>query len=93
MYLLDEMECPDYAFQSIMEWARNCFEVGFDFNPKSKTHLANLKWIYISLHNSEQMMQGVMSIQLPDPQPDVKSMDVICYNFVPQLLSICRTKK
>jgi hypothetical protein len=21
MYLLDEMECPDYAFQSIMEWA------------------------------------------------------------------------
>jgi hypothetical protein len=29
MYLLDEMECPDYAFQHIMEWARKCFEAGF----------------------------------------------------------------
>ena len=45
MYLLDDMECPDYAFQCIMDWARNCFEAGFDFNPKSKTHLGNLKWI------------------------------------------------
>jgi hypothetical protein len=27
MYLLDAMECPDYAFKKIMEWARTCFEV------------------------------------------------------------------
>jgi hypothetical protein len=93
MYLLDEMECPDYAFQSIMEWARNCFEVGFDFNPKSKTRLANLKWMYNSLHNLEQMIPSVMSIQLPDPLPDVKSIDVICYDFVPQLLSILQNKE
>jgi len=56
MYLLDDMECPDYAFQSIMEWARNCFEAGFDFNPRSRTRLANLKWMYNSLHNSDQML-------------------------------------
>jgi hypothetical protein len=36
MYLLDEMECPDYAFQSIMEWAHKWYEAGFDFNPKCK---------------------------------------------------------
>jgi hypothetical protein len=31
------MECPDYAFKKIMEWARTtCFEAGFDFNPKRK---------------------------------------------------------
>jgi hypothetical protein len=39
MYLLDAMECPDYAFKAIMEWARKCFEAGFDFNPKCKTRL------------------------------------------------------
>jgi hypothetical protein len=55
MYLLDEMECPDYAFQSIMEWARKCFEAGFDFNPKFKTRMGNLNWMYDALHNAEQM--------------------------------------
>jgi hypothetical protein len=43
MYLLDDMECPEYAFQFIMDWAHNFFEAGFDFNPKSKTCLGNLK--------------------------------------------------
>jgi hypothetical protein len=93
MYLLDDMECPDYAFQRIMDWARNCFKAGFDFSPKSKTRLGNLKWMYDSLHNSEQMMPNVVSIQLPDPLPDVKSMDVICYDFVPQLLSILQNEE
>ena len=93
MYLLDDMECPDYAFQSIMEWARNGFEAGFDFNPKSKTRVANLKSMYHSLHNSEQMLPSVVSIELPDPLPDVKSMDVICYDFVPQLLSILQNRE
>jgi uncharacterized protein YbbC (DUF1343 family) len=34
-----------------------------------------------------------VSIQLPDPLPDTKSMGVICYNFVPQLLSILQNKE
>jgi hypothetical protein len=34
MYLLDDMECPDYAIKCIMDWAGSCFEAGFDFNPK-----------------------------------------------------------
>jgi hypothetical protein len=88
MYLLDDMECPDYAFQCIMDWARNCFEAGFDFNPISKTHLGHLKWMYDSLHNAEQMLPNVVPIKLSDPLPDTKSMGVICYDFVPQLLLI-----
>jgi hypothetical protein len=71
MYLLD-MECLDYAFKCIMNWARNCFEAGFDFNPKSKTHLGNLKWMYDSLHKAKQMLSNVMPIKLPDPLPDTK---------------------
>jgi hypothetical protein len=63
MYLLDDMECPDYAFQCIMDWARNCFEAGFDLNPKTKT---------------KQMLPNLVWIHLPDPLPDTKSMDVIC---------------
>jgi hypothetical protein len=54
MYLLDSMECPDYAFQEIMRWARKCCEAGFDFDPKCKTCLGNLTWMYNALHNAEQ---------------------------------------
>jgi hypothetical protein len=30
------MGCPDYGFKEIMEWARKCFEAGFDFNQNAK---------------------------------------------------------
>ena len=93
MYLLDAMECPDYGFQTIMEWARKSFEAGFDFNPKCKTRSGNLKWMYDSLHNADQMLPHLEKIELPDPLPNMKTMDVICYDFVPQLLSILQNKK
>ena len=93
MYLLDEMECPDYGFKVIMDWARTCFEAGFDFNPKCKTRSGNLKWMYDALHNAEQMLPHLENIKLPDPFPNVKTTNVICYDFVPQLLSILQNKK
>jgi hypothetical protein len=93
MYLLDDMECPDYAFKAIMDWARKCFEAGFDFNPKCKTRLGNLNWMYDALHNAEQMLPHLESIELPEPLPNVTTMNVICYDFVPQLLSILQNKK
>jgi hypothetical protein len=93
MYLLDDMECPNYAFKCIMDWARNCFEAEFDFNSKSKTRLGNLKWMYNLFYNAEQMLPNVVLIQLPDPLPDTKSMRVICCDFVPQFLSILQNKE
>ena len=93
MYLLDAMECPNYAFKKIMEWVHTCFEVGFDFNLKCKTCLGNLKWMYDALHNAEQMLPHLESIPLPDPLPNVNSVNVICYDFVPQLLSILQNRK
>jgi hypothetical protein len=93
MYLLDAMECPDYGFKATMEWAHKCFEAGFDFNPKSKTRLGNLNWMYDALHNAEQMLPHLEPIELSDPLPNMKSMNVICYDFVPQLLSILQNPK
>ena len=87
------MECPDYAFKVLMDWARKSFEAGFDFNPKCKTRLANLKWMYAALHNAEQMLPHLESIKLPDPLPNVKTLNVICYDFVPQLLSILQNNQ
>jgi hypothetical protein len=69
------MECPEYAFKAIMEWTRKCFEAGFDFNPKSKTRLGNLNGVYDALYNAEQMLPHLKSILLPDPLPNMKTMD------------------
>ena len=48
MKILDDMNCPDYALQSIILCAHEAFLDGFDFNPKSKTRKGNLigsaKW-------------------------------------------------
>jgi hypothetical protein len=76
-----------------MEWARKCFEAGFDLNPKSKTRLRNLNWMYDALHNAEQMLPHLECIKLSDPLPKMKSMNVIRYDFVPQLLSILQDPK
>ena len=49
IYLLDSMECPDYAFRAIMEWAHDSYAAGFDFNPKCKSRSGNFKvdvWIH-----------------------------------------------
>jgi hypothetical protein len=46
-----------------------------------------------ALHNAEQMLPHLEHITLPDPLPNMKSMNVICYDFVPQLLSILQNPK
>merc|ERR1711884_844973 len=40
--LLDDMDCPDYAFSSIMSWAHNTYVEGFTFNPNFKSRKSNL---------------------------------------------------
>ena len=93
--LADSMECPDYAFQEIMEWAHKCYyEAGFDFNPKCKH--AWVIWLGCTMHyimQPEQMLPHLEPVELPDPLPYVKTMNVICYDFVPQVLSILQDKK
>ena len=93
MLLLDSMQCPDYAFEKVMEWARTSFQAGFDFNPQCTSRLGNLKWMYGSIHNSTKMLPHLESIVLPDPSPCADKLDVICYDFVPQLLSILQDKE
>jgi len=55
--------------------------------------LGNLNWMYESIHNAEQMLPHLEPIDLPEPLRDMTSMNVICYDFVPQLLSILQNKK
>ena len=80
IFLLDSMECPDYAFRAILDWAQESFASGFDFNPKCKSRTGNLKWMFESFHNAKQMLPHLTKIDLPDPLPDCDTLEVICYD-------------
>jgi hypothetical protein len=49
--------------------------------------------MYNSLHDAKQILPNVVSINIPYPLPDTKSMGVICYDFVPQFLLILQNKE
>ena len=78
----------------ILEWAHDSYAAGFDFNPKCKSHSGNLKWMFESIHNVNHMfLPHLTVINLLDPLPNCDKMEVICYDFVPQLLSILQNKE
>ena len=52
MKLLDDMNCPDYAFPAILSWAHDAYVDGFTFNPNAKTRKSNLNWMkQMVVHN------------------------------------------
>jgi hypothetical protein len=61
--LLDAIKFPDYGFEGIMDGQINVLE----------------NWMYNALHNAEQMLPNLEPIKLPDPLPNEKTMNVICY--------------
>jgi hypothetical protein len=76
-----------------LSWARTCFLAGFDFNPKCKKCWGNVQWMFQSIHNSHQMLPFLKTIDLPEPLPQADTLDVICYDFVPQILSMLQDKE
>ena len=68
------------------EWAYNAKLEGFDFNPKATARKANIKWMYKALkHSHERLPNKVLPVNL---EHHIKAQDIICFDFVPALLSL-----
>ena len=52
-----------------------------------------MKWMLKSVHNSHLMLPSLKKINLPVPLPDFDTLDVIYYEFVPQILSLLQDKE
>ena len=52
MMILELAGSPDYLLKSILKWARNANDSGFDFQPQALTRNNNLSWMYKMLPNS-----------------------------------------
>ena len=87
--LLDDMNCPDYAFESIITWAREAFLDNYAFNPSAKTRKGNLNWIRkMVVHNNAFYPKAI-----PVALTNLIRIDVICFDFVLQLLHLLQNKK
>jgi hypothetical protein len=83
--LLEDAQCPDYMLQKILQWAYNAKLDGFDFNPKATSRKANILWMYNALEHSHRTLPKVLQVNLEDHN---KPQDIICFDFVPALLSL-----
>ncbi|KAI2491812.1 hypothetical protein MHU86_22751 [Fragilaria crotonensis] len=83
--LLEDAQCPDYMLQKVLQWAYNAKLEGFDFNPKATTRKANIQWMYKALEHSHRGLPKVLTANLEDHD---KAQDIICFDFVPALLSM-----
>jgi hypothetical protein len=49
--------------------------------------------MFQSIHNLHQMLPSLKTIDLPEPLPHADTLDVICYDFFPQILSMLQDKE
>ena len=83
--ILDNMNAPDYAFESILKWARNAHADGYSFYPNGgPSRIHNIDVLFKSVANAQRLLPSVISVAVPHGAP----CDVIAYEFAPQLLNL-----
>ena len=85
MKLLDDMNAPDYAFTSVLKWARGASEEGYSFNPKGgQSRMQNVDVLFNSIQNAKRLLPTVKRVDVPHGP----ACDVITFEFAPQLLRL-----
>ena len=84
MKLLDDMNCPDYAFPKLLNWAVETQQANVCFASALQKREANVRWMRSMLHNANCMLPEVV----PTILSPALSVDVMRFDFVPQLLSL-----
>ena len=83
--ILDDLHAPDYAFASILMWARNASADGYSFNPVGgQSRMANIDVLFKSVKNAQRLLPSVQTVDVLHGSPS----DVITFEFAPQLLNL-----
>lgn len=82
--IIMEIGAPNYAFKKIMEWAKDAYNTGYQFNPKSTTYKSQIKTI--EKHSNMSCLRPIIKqVILP---PDNLMLDVTCFDFSSMLASL-----
>ncbi len=83
--ILDDMNAPDYAFESVLKWARNAQADGHSFYPVGgHSRVKNVDVLFKSVTNAQRLLPSVLTVEVPYEPP----CNVIAYEFAPQLLNL-----
>ena len=87
--ILDDMNAPDYAFASILGWARAANADKYTFFPQGGlSRSRNIGILFDGIENARQLLPSVYHVPMPHGAP----CDVIAFDFVPQLLSLLQDR-
>ena len=88
--LLDDMNAPDYAFGFVLQWARAASAAKYSFAPPGGlSSNRNIDVLFASLSNARQLLPSVVNVDVKHGPP----VDVIVFDFVPQLLRLLQNPK
>lgn len=87
--LLIDWNAPDEAFGRILKWARSAKADNYSFYPRGGTSRnKNIDVLFDSIENAKLLLPSVSKVMVPHGAP----IDVITYDFVPQLLSLLQNR-
>jgi hypothetical protein len=87
--LLDDMNAPDYAFTDLLLWARAATDNQYSFHPVGGvSRNKHIDALFASVPNATLLLPSV----LPVACPDGALLEVIVYDFVPQLRSLLQNR-
>ena len=92
--LLSDMNVPNDSFKKIMDWARNAYNTGYQFNPKSANYKSLITQMesYSNLNNIRPHNKRVMLQNKLDDTKDTTAIDVVCCDFTSMLFSLLQDK-
>jgi hypothetical protein len=87
--LLEDMNAPDYAFTSVLQWARGANAAGYSFYPDGGlSRSRSIDCLFATVTNATQLLPSVARVNVPHGPPS----DVIVFAFVPQLLRLLQNR-
>ena len=88
--LLDDMNAPDYAFASVLRWARGANAARYSFYPDGGLlGSQSIDQLFSVIKNAKQLLPWVIKVTVPHGIP----RDEVVFDFVPQLLHLLQNPK
>jgi len=87
--ILDDMNAPDYAFTKIMQWAKQAFQNGYNFEPTAGTsRKSNIQQLQNLCFQSKSLLPKVQTVNIPHGL----ASKIVIFDFIPQLMSLLQNK-
>ena len=94
--VLEDLNAPDIAFEKILTWARDAASEQFSFHPNGGlSKRRHIQLLFESITNAHRLLPVVCPVPIIERTKDTEkaySVEVISYDFVPQLLALLQNR-